>query len=143
MKVEIEATNLELGKPIKKLIKEKVSNIEKFAKKIFGKNYWNGFFGKGKPRAQAFFEVKKLKGPYFYVECQMTLPGKLIRATAKREDLEIAINSVKEKLERLIKKYKKKPLAKYERGARKAKRKLKTSFLAKRKESKRVLEEGS
>jgi len=143
MKVEIEAANFELGASIKKLIKEKVNNIEKFAKEIFGKNYWNGFLGKGKPRAQAFFEIKKLKGPYFYVECQMELPGKLIRATAKKEDLEIAINSVKEKLERLIKKYKKKPLAKYERGARRMKRKLKISTLAKKKEPKRVLEEGS
>jgi ribosomal subunit interface protein len=147
MKITIKATNLELGEVLKKKIEKKINSLEKFAKRIFGKKYWDGFFGKGRPRAEAFVEIAKSsghhrKGLVFYAECQIRFPGKSLRAEAQRESLELAINEVKEELKREIKKFKGKLVAKYERGARKAKRKLLLSKLAQKKEGKRNLQEG-
>ena len=147
MKVVIQSKNIELGEALKELIEQKINSLEKFAKKIFGHDYWDHFFGKGKPKVEAWVEVSKTtlhhrKGPFFYVECQMRFPGKSIRAESEKESIEAALDDVKEKLERQIIKYRKKIVAKYERGARKAKKKLKISKLAKIKEGKRVLQEG-
>ena len=147
MKINIKATNLEIGEKFKKEIEKKINSLEKFAKKTFGKKYWDGFFGKGRPRAEAFVEIAKMsghhrKGPVFYAECQIKFPGKSLRAEAQKESLELALKEVKEELKREIKKFKGKLTAKYERGARKAKRKLLLSKLAQKKEGKRDLQEG-
>ena len=138
--------NIELGKVLKDLVEKKINSLEKFAKKIFGQNYWNGFLRKRKPRVEAWVEVSKTtlhhkKGPFFYVECQMKFPGKSIRAESEKESIEAALDDVKEKLERQIIKYRKKIVAKYEKRARTAKKELKISKLAKI-QGKKVLQEG-
>jgi len=147
MRITIKATNLELGEEFKKEIEKKINSLERFAKKTFGEKYWNGFFGKGRPKAEAFVEIAKMsehhkKGPFFYAECQIRFPGYSLRAEAQRENLDLALNEVKEELERQIKEFKRKLVAKYERGARKAKRKLLISEFAKKKEGKREWREG-
>jgi ribosomal subunit interface protein len=127
MKIAIKETNLKLGKEIKKKIERKINSLEKFAKEIFEQNYWDGFFGKGKPKAEAWVEVAKStehhrKGPFFYAECQIKFPKKTFRAEAEREDIEVAINEVKEELKRQIKEFKNKKRAKFKKGALKLKR---------------------
>lgn len=113
MKIVIRWLNFEKDKKIEDFAKEKIDSLEKFAKDIFGEKYWNGFFGKGKPRVEAWVEIGKetrhhKKGPIFYAECQMRFPGKSLRAESKRENLKEAINEVKQEIERQMIKYKEK-----------------------------------
>jgi ribosome-associated translation inhibitor RaiA len=88
------------------------------------------FFGKGKPKIEAWVEVGKeslhhKKGPFFWAECQMRFPGKSLRAEARAENLKIAISEVKNELKRQIKEYKEKIATKIKSGQRTLKKKLK------------------
>ena len=90
---------------------------------LLGEKYYGHFFGKGKPMVEAWMEVGKetlhhKKGPFFWAECQMRFPGKSIRSTARAENLELAVNEVKDELQRELKEYKEKIMAKEKRGAR-------------------------
>ena len=112
MKIVIKTKNFRLTKTIKNFIEEKINSLEKFSK-IFGKEYYNHFFGRGKPRAEAWVEVGKetlhhKKGPYFWAECQMRLPGRSLRSTARSNDLKLAIIEIKDELQRELKEYKEK-----------------------------------
>jgi len=142
MKITIKATKIELNPEIKKFIEEQINSLEKFAKGIFGKKYYDGFFGKGKPRSEARVEVKGKERGYYYVECNLNFPKKLIRSESLKKDLKAAIYEIKDELQREIKEYKEKFFAKVKRGARKLKRELKISEAAKIKEGKRFLKEG-
>lgn len=111
MKITIKATNIELTQELRDYIEEKISSLEKFAKIFQGKEYYDGFFRKGKPRVEVWVEIGRTtkhhqKGDIFRTEVQMHLPGKSIRAEAEREDLKLAITEVKDKLQRELKKYK-------------------------------------
>jgi len=134
MKITIKATKIELNPEIKKFIEEQINSLEKFAKGIFGEKYYDGFFGKGKPRAEARVEVKGKERGYYYVECNLNFPKKLIRSESLKKDLKAAIYEIKDELQREIKEYKEKFFAKFKRGARKLKRELKISEAAKIKE---------
>lgn len=142
MRVVIKTTKIKLKPETKEFIEKNISSLERFAKDIFKEK-----FSKGKSKIEAWVEIAKdtkhQKGPYFYAECQMRLPGKSIRAESLKENLKSAIIEIREELERQIKEFKKKLMAKFKRGARRLKRELKISQLAKRKEGKRVLKEGA
>ena len=142
MKINILTKNIKLTPALKDFIEEKINPLEKFAKvpplfpaqkinsstgsqikkytdansKIFNKK------GAG-PRVEAWIEIRKetlhhKKGPFFWAECQMRFPGKSIRSTARAENLELAVNEVKDELQRELKEYKEKFMAKEKRGAR-------------------------
>jgi len=100
------------------------------------------FFGKGKPKAESRVEIKGKERGFYYVECNLSFPKKLIRAESLKKDLKSAIYEVKDELKREIKEYRQKFFAKFKRGARKLKRELRISEAAKIKEGKRVLREG-
>jgi len=70
-----------------------------------------------------------LKGNVFYVEANMNLPGRVLRATANADDIKTGIDRVEEDLKRQIKKYREKKEAQF----RKDRQKLK-SFLRGEKE---------
>lgn len=111
MKIVIKTTNLELSQELRDYIQEKINSLEKFAKVFQGKNYYNGFFSKGKPRAEVWVEVGRTtkhhqKGNIFRAEAQMHLSGKSLRAESERNDLKLAITEVKDELQRELKKYK-------------------------------------
>lgn len=113
MKIVIRWLNFEVDREIEDFVKEKINSLERFAKDIFSEKYWNGFFGRGKPKVEAWVELGKetrhhKKGPVFYAECQMRFPGKSLRATSTRENLKKAINEVKEEIERQMIRYKEK-----------------------------------
>ncbi len=111
MKIVIKTTNLELSQELRDYIQEKIGSLEKFAKVFQGKNYYNGFFTKGKPRAEVWVEVGRTtrhhqKGQIFRVEAQMRLSGKSLRAESEKNNLKLAITEVKDELQRELKKYK-------------------------------------
>jgi len=142
MKITIKATKIKLTPEIKEFVEEQINSLEKFAKGIFGENYYDGFFGKGKPKAEARVEIRGKERGFYYVECNLNFPKRLIRAESLKKDLKSAIYEVKDELQREIKEYREKFFAKFKRGARKLKRELKVSEAAKIKEGKRVLREG-
>jgi ribosomal subunit interface protein len=142
MKITIKATKIKLTPEIKKFLEEQINSLEKFAKGTFGEKYYDGFFGKGKPKAEARVEIRGKERGFYYVECNLNFPNRLIRAESLKKDLKSAIYEVKDELQREIKEYREKFFAKFKRGARKLKRELRVSEAAKIKEGKRVLREG-
>lgn len=147
MKIVIRTKDIELTKDLKNFIEEKINSLEKFSKIFYNEKYYNHFFGKGKPKIEAFVEVGKetkhhQKGPFFKAECQMRLPGKGLRAEALSENLKFAVNEIKEELERELKEYKEKIVAKKERKSRIIKKELKISPLARLYRKGRIREEG-
>ena len=148
MKIIIKTTNLKLNQALKDFIEEKIGSLEKFAE-IFQKRYFDNFFGKGKPRVEAWIEIGKTtlhhrKGPFFRAECQMRFPGKSLRSIACSKDLRLAITEVKDELQRQLKQYKNKLTAQTERRQRRLKKSLRLHPLAKFKKRKgvRIREEG-
>jgi len=142
MRVTIKATKIKLTPEIKEFVEEEINSLEKFAERIFGEKYEEGFFGKLKPKVEARVEIKGKERGFYYAECNLIFPKKIIRAEALKKDLKSAIYEIKSELEREIKEYKGKFFARIKRGARKLKRELKISEAAKIKEGKRVLQEG-
>ncbi len=150
MKIIIKATNLELNGDLRKWIREKLEPLEKFEKNFFKEEkYYDHFFGKGKPRIEMWLEISKTtehhrKGKIFRAEAQLRFPGKSIRAEATSENLRLAINEVKDKLQREFKQYSERMLSLTKRRQRVSKKILKldpeTRF--KRKKGGRTREEG-
>lgn len=147
MKIIIKTTNFELTPSLKKYIEEKLNILEKFVKIFRSEECFNHFFGKGKPRSEAWVEIGKTtlrhkRGPIFWAECQMRLPGKSIRSTAQSEDLKFAINEMKDGLQRELKQYKNKSMAQIKRRTRVLKKELHFSPRARFWRKGRIKEEG-
>jgi len=148
MKIIIKTTNLKLDQPLKNFVEEKINSLEKFST-IFQKKYFNSFFGKGKPRVEAWLEIGKTtlhhkKGPFFRAECQIRLPGRNIRSTARSKDLKLAITEIKNELQRQLKQYKNKLQDLKKRKGRVLKKSFRFSPAAKfrRRKGARIREEG-
>lgn len=140
----IKSNKIRLTKEIKEFTNEQIDSLEEIVKKNFEKEDFNSNL---KEKINLLIEIGKetehhKKGPYFYTKCQMNFPGGKIMVKGLSESLKGAITEMKNILEREIKKYKGKLRTKFERGARKLKREIKISEFAKKKEGKRVLEEG-
>lgn len=100
MKVTIKATNLDLTPEVKKAIEEKIAVLDKFL------SYTD-------PSVEAFIEVAAetrhhQKGNIYYAEATIKVPGEIIRAEAREENIYKAINTVKDELQVNLKKYKEK-----------------------------------
>lgn len=141
MKIIIGAKGIKLTEELKEFIESEMNSLEKFAKGIFGEKYYDGFFGKGRARAEAHFEVAKQRG-FYYAECNLSFPKKLIRSESLKKNLKSAIIEVKDELQREIKEYKEKFIAKEKRGQRAFKKDLKLSPLARFFRKGRIREEG-
>ncbi|MBZ9572227.1 HPF/RaiA family ribosome-associated protein [Patescibacteria group bacterium] len=148
MKIIIKTKNIKLNRALKNYIQEKLNSLEKFAK-IFQskKEYFNHFFGKGRPRVEAWVEIGKetlhhQKGPYFWAECQMRFPNRSLRSTARAKNLKMAITRVKDELQRELKQYKGKIISKSKKKQRVLKKELKISPSARFYRKGRVKEEG-
>ncbi|MFH1405124.1 MAG: ribosome-associated translation inhibitor RaiA [Patescibacteria group bacterium] len=90
----IKGSNIELTQAIKKYATDKISSLDKFLKD----------FG---PSVQADIEVckethKHQKGMHFHCSVIMPIPGEVLHAEEKAEDLYEAIDKVKDKLQRQI-----------------------------------------
>jgi len=148
MKIVIKTTNIKLTRELQRLIDQKINQLENFAKILQQKEkYFDSFFGKGKPRVEAWIEVGKKtlhhqKGPFFWAEAQLRFPKRSLRATATAKDLKLAICEVKDELQRQLKKYRQKVEAQTKRRARVLKKLLKISPQARLWRKGRIREEG-
>jgi ribosomal subunit interface protein len=127
MKINIKATNIELDDALRFWVEEKIGELEKFLG-VFGPD---NFFVGEKEKVEAWVEIGKttrrhLKGDIFRAEVQLHLPKKSLRAEATDIDLRVAINTVKDELQREIKQYKDKRLARARKWARRKKESLQT-----------------
>lgn len=118
MRITIKAKNLELTEELQNFIEEKIGSLKKFIKILKGET------GECKTLAEAFVEVEKetmhhKKGKIFKAEAQINLPGKILMAQARAEDLSSAVVKLKDALQQEIKKYK---LKKTELNIRKQRR---------------------
>ena len=148
MKIIIRTKNLKLTSALRQYLKEKINSLDKFAKIFQEKEkYFNGFYGKGKPRVEAWVEISKTtqhhqKGPYFRAEIQMRLPRKSLRATAKEKNLKLAIVQIKDELQRQLKQYKNKLESLTKRRQRTLKKEFHLSPQARFYRKGRIREEG-
>ena len=99
MKITIKATNLKLTPEIKRVIEEKIATLDKFIPHI-------------NTPVEAFIEVAietrhHKKGKIYYAEANIKVLGEIIRSEAREENIYKAINTVKDELQVLLKKYKK------------------------------------
>jgi len=123
-------------------------NIAKRAEiSLLGEDYYNHFFTKGKPKVEAWLEIGKKtlhhkKGIVFFVECQMRLPGKSLRSSVSSKNLKLAINEVKDELQRELKEYKEKIIAQTKRKVIAFKKELKLSPGARFYRKGKIREEG-
>ncbi len=131
MNITFRWINLEKDEKIEELMRTQLLGLEKFAKDLFKKETLVQVeLGKSTRHHR--------KGPYFYLECQLSFPKKILRAVAEKESFEEAIDEVKDELLRQIKKYKSSLRAKAERRMRKIKREKRVAKEAQKKEGKRV-----
>ena len=114
MKINIKATNFKLTPSINKYIEIKISSLEKFIK--------------ASPY-ETWVEVGKTthhhhKGQVFRAEVQLKLPGKSIRVESIKDDIHLAVDEVKDELQRKLKQYQEKQISKAKKGARAFKKEL-------------------
>ncbi|XOB41366.1 MAG: ribosome hibernation-promoting factor, HPF/YfiA family [Candidatus Nealsonbacteria bacterium] len=146
MKISIKSTNIKLSPAIREFIESKISPLEKFIK-IFNDKGYRSPSGKLKTSLEAFIEIEKgthhKKGPFFRAECQLMLPGRIIRSEASSANLRIAVNEVKDELQRELKRQKGRFIARAKRKSRTSKTNLKISPSARFHKKERNLEEGT
>jgi putative sigma-54 modulation protein len=113
VEIVIKTQNIKLNRALEDFIERRIGELEKFFQK--------------KP-SKSFVEIGKTthhhkKGPFFRAECQITVPGKKsIRAEALSPDLRLAIVEVKDEIQRQLKKYEDKFIAKTRKRQRKLKK---------------------
>jgi len=112
MKIIVQAVGFKLNKAISDFIDEKMSDLER------------ALGGANSESVEARVEIGKpsghhKKGDVFYAEVNLKMPGKLLRATSENWDLRLAITEVKDELQRQIRKYKNKMVAKTRRPRKK------------------------
>lgn len=98
MKIDIKGTNMDLTDAIKDYVNEKIGSLEK---------YYEGIL---EARVDVGVTTNHhQKGDIFRAEVNLEVPNKgVLRAEAIKEDLYMAINEVKNELQRQIKRYKEK-----------------------------------
>lgn len=115
MKITTKGTNISLSDSIYQYIQTKIDTLEKFAQ-----NVGEDLPGENPP-IECWFEVEKLQRPketrnIFRAEAQIKLPGVSgVRAEVSEWDLHVAIDKVKDELQRQLKRYKRKIVAKRRR----------------------------
>lgn len=100
MHIKINPKNIKLDDALIIWVQKKIGSLEKFLKRV------------DPTTIEAQVEIGKpsrhhRKGPVWYAEVNLKVPGKLLRAADTAEDLRTAINRVKDELQRQIKKLKK------------------------------------
>lgn len=148
MKIIVKTKNIKLNRVLLQYIEEKLGSLEKFLEIIYDKEkYFNGYFGKGKPRLEMWLEIGKenqhhRKGLVFRAEAQLRLPKESIRAEAVAKNLRQAITEVKDELQRGLKQYKEKLTSLTKRKTRRFKKEFRLSPRARFYRKGRIREEG-
>lgn len=112
MKIVIRKKNIKPSQSLESFIEKKFSELEKFS---------------GKPSVGVWVEISKTtlhheKGNIFRAECQMRFPRKGLRAEALSHNLRLAVTEVKDELQRQLKQYKNKVIAKTRKRQRRIKK---------------------
>jgi len=148
MQIIIKKKNCRLTKEIEDYAVEKIGGISRIGQ-IFKKDAKKGgrVPKKGKDLIEVFVEAGKenlhhKKGPVFMVEAQIFLPGRKIMARTKAEDIKVAINELKEEIERELKQYTKKKIAVSRRSQREVKKEFHLAPGARFYRKGRIREEG-
>lgn len=113
MEIKIKTTNFSLTPSIGNYLQEKLNALDKFL-----------------PNDESIFADVELakttrhhqKGDIFKAEVNLKVSGRLIRAVAEERDLHVAIDAVKDELQRKITINKEKNISLYRKGARLFKR---------------------
>jgi ribosomal subunit interface protein len=148
MKINIKTKNFELTDPIERYIEQKIRPLEKFINLLYNDERSRVVSSKFKESVQVFIEVGKetrhhKKGPHFRAEIQITFSGKSVRTKSRSEDLFVAINKVKDELQRELKHSKAKSTARRQRKARAVKKDIKISPQARFFRKGRIRQEGT
>jgi putative sigma-54 modulation protein len=112
MKIIVQAINFKLDEAISDFIDDKVGDLERALGSANSESV-EARVELGKPSGH------HKKGDVFYAEVNLKMPGKLLRATSENWDLRLAITEVKDELQRQIRKYKQKMVAKTRRSRKK------------------------
>ena len=99
MNINIKYTNLGSTPAIEKYVIDKISSLEKFIKRLDEKTI-----------SQVQVEIARSnkhhqKGNVYHLECNLELPGKLIRAETENWDVRLGIDEIKDILDSELKKY--------------------------------------
>ncbi len=98
MQIDIKSKNMKLTEAIKNYVNEKIGGLEKFYDNILVARVEVGLTTN-----------HHQKGDIFRAEANLEVPQKhILRAESEKEDLYMAINEVKDDLQRQIKKFKEK-----------------------------------
>ena len=99
MKINIQSPNLDLTPALTEYIEKKIGGLEKFLKKFEADSVLAEVdVGRGSQHHR--------HGRVYHVDVNLLILGRTIRAAHDDEDVRKAINAVKEKLQREIKKFK-------------------------------------
>ena len=101
MKINIQAPNLELTPALTEYIEKKIGGLDKFLKKFNPEDILARVdVGRGSRHHR--------HGKVYHVDVNLVLPGGTLRAAYDDEDARKALNAVREKLQREIKKFREK-----------------------------------
>lgn len=100
MKINTRAKYLDLTPPINQYLEQKIGSLARFIKS-FDKD----------GVAEIWLEISRTtkhhrRGKVFRAEADLRLPGKILRVESENCDIRVAIDQIKDKLQREIKKYK-------------------------------------
>ncbi len=99
MQIDIEATGIELTPPLREYIEEKIGKLDKLLKKFDE--------GSVSVRVEIGRTTKHHRqGDVYRAEANLRFPGGFLRAEHQGEDVRVAVNEVREKLQREIEKLK-------------------------------------
>jgi ribosomal subunit interface protein len=113
MKINLKCTNVNHSPELDKYVQEKIGELAKYLIDQTGV-------------VEAWVEVGRTtyhhqSGDIFHAQCDIRVPGKVLRATADRQDVYQAITEVKDELQKEIKSYKETMITKRRKGERLAK----------------------
>ena len=99
MNINVKYTNLDSTPAIEKYVIDKINSLEKFIKRLDEKII-----------AQAQVEIARTtkhhqRGNVYHLECNLELPGKLIRAETENWDVRLGVDEIKGILDSELKKY--------------------------------------
>lgn len=99
MKINIKYTGLDSTPAMNDYVNDKIGSLEKFVKRMSEKGV-----------VEAFVEIARStkhhqKGDVYHVQCNLELPGKLLRAETEDWDARLGVDKVRDMLDLEIKKY--------------------------------------
>lgn len=124
MKIVTKTRNLELTNDLEDFVETRISKLKKFVDILKEETP-----ERGKPLAEVFVEIERetehhKKGKIFLVKVRVAMPGKVLMAQHRADDVFKAVNGAKEELKIEIEKYKFKHISKNRKNQRRKKTKI-------------------